>query len=66
MTKLDDLRKAAADLSPQELAKFRSWLDKLDAAPPEAPVGQETQPGPLKGIAKQAIAGFKAGRTRNL
>ena len=66
MTKLDDLQKAIAALPPKDQAKFRTWFAGFEAARAKAAPAAKADDGGLKRLAREAIADFKAGRTRNL
>jgi hypothetical protein len=66
MTTLEDIEKAVTELPADQLAKFRTCLGDFGA--PRFAHGIEGNPkaGRLDQLAEQALAGFRAGRAREL
>jgi hypothetical protein len=66
MSILEDIEKAVAELPPDQLAQFRAWFEEFEAARFDERVGRDAKAGKLDQLADQAIADFRAGRTREL
>ncbi len=66
MTKLEDIEKAIAQLSPDEFARLRAWFDELDARAFDEAIERDAKAGKLDKLAGQALADHKAGRSREL
>ena len=63
MTKLEDIEKAIAELSQEEVAKLRAFLDEFEADLWDAQIERDAKAGKLEKLAAQARADYKAGRT---
>lgn len=66
MTKLEDIEKAVTQLSDEERAKLRAWLDELDAQAWDAQIERDAKAGKLDKIEAEALADYKAGRFSDL
>lgn len=66
MTKLEDLEKAISKLAPAELARFREWFDRFDAALFDERIGRDAADGKLDELAEQALKELRSGRAREL
>ncbi len=66
MTKLEDIEKAIARLSPDELAKLRAWFEEFDARVFDEKIEKDAKSGKLDKLAADALADHKAGRSRRL
>jgi hypothetical protein len=66
MSILEDIEKAVAELPPDQLAQFRAWFEEFEAARFDERVERDAKAGKLDQLADQAIADFRAGRTREL
>ena len=66
MTKLEDIERATARLSPDELAKLRAWFEEFDARVFDETIEQDAKSGKLDKLAAVALADHKAGRSRRL
>lgn len=66
MTKIDDIVKAVAQLPPKDLAKFRTWFEEFDADRFDEKIERGAKGGALDKLAEEALADFRAGRTRSL
>lgn len=66
MSTIEDIEKAIANLAPAELAEFRAWFDRFDAARFDERIARDAQGGQFDGLADQALAAHRAGRTRAL
>ena len=63
MTKLEEIEQAAAQLSVEERAKLRAWLEEFDAQLLDQKIEADANSGKLDWLAEEALADHKAGRT---
>jgi len=63
---VEELEKVVTKLSPDELARFRAWLDSFDADQWDRQIEADVKAGKWDKIADQAIADHKAGQARKL
>jgi hypothetical protein len=66
MTNVEKLEREIAGLSPKELSEFRRWFAEFDAVAWDEQLEADAQAGALDGVAEEAIAEDKAGRSRGL
>ena len=66
MSKIEDIEKAIAALSPEDLARLRDWFDAFDAARFDERIGRDAASGKLDRLAAEALADHRAGRAREL
>ncbi|MER8900381.1 hypothetical protein [Mesorhizobium sp. M0772] len=66
MTKLEQVEKSVAELSPDELKAFAAWFEALQADMWDRQIEADAQSGRLDKHAEQALADHRAGRTRPL
>jgi len=66
MTKLEQIEKSVADLSPEELKAFAAWFEALQADMWDRQIEADAKAGRLDKLADQALADHRAGRTRPL
>ena len=66
MTRMEKLEREIQKLSPEELAGLRDWFRKYDAEAWDRQVEEDVRGGRLDGLAEQALAAHKAGRTKEL
>jgi hypothetical protein len=66
MTTAEDIEKAVEKLSPNELAQFRAWFEEFDAQQFDAAIERDVQAGKLDGLAEEALAAHRTGRSREL
>lgn len=66
MSNVEDIEKAVEKLAPGELAKFRAWFDAFDAARFDERIERDACDGKLDGLAAQALAAHRSGRTGGL
>jgi hypothetical protein len=66
MTTLEDIEKAIADLPSEQLKKFRAWFEQFETAHFDHAIERDANAGKLDRLAKEALADFRAGRTREL
>ena len=66
MTELEKLEEQIAKLTPEELKAFRAWFAEFDARAWDAQIEQDSKAGKLDELAAEAVAEYKAGKTRPL
>jgi hypothetical protein len=66
MTKLETIQEAAKELSTDEIAKLRAFLDELEADFWDAQIERDAKAGKLDKLAAEALEDYKAGRTEEL
>ncbi len=64
--KLDALEKEIQDLSRDDLASFRNWFVKFDAADWDRQLENDIDAGKLDKLAAKALAAHKRGESRGL
>jgi hypothetical protein len=63
---IEDLEKAVAKLSPEDLARFRAWFEEFEAAKFDRKIERDARAGRLDQLAEQALADLRQGRAREL
>jgi hypothetical protein len=66
MTTVEEIEKAVAELSSDQLAQFRVWFEEFEAARFDERIERDAKAGRLGRLAEQALLDFRAGRTREL
>ena len=66
MTTVEAITAAIAELSPEQVAQVRAWLDERAEAEWDAQIEQDERAGRLDALADRALAEHRAGRTRPL
>jgi hypothetical protein len=66
MTTAEDIEKAVEQLDPRELARFRAWFEVFDAEQFDATIERDARAGKLDAHAEEALAAYRAGRSREL
>jgi hypothetical protein len=66
MTRIDELKAAVQQLSPEEMEAFREWFEALLANLWEQQIERDISAGKLDPLAEEALADYKAGRTLEL
>ena len=61
MPAVQELQADVAQLSPDELARFRAWFEEFDAKVWDKQIEEDVELGKLDHLANQAIADFRAG-----
>jgi hypothetical protein len=62
MTKLEQIQSSIAELSGEEIAKLREWLDELDERLFDEKIERDAKAGKLDKLADEARANMKARR----
>ncbi len=63
---VQDLEKAVAQLSPDELTKFSTWFEEFTAAAWDREFEADVKAGKFDALGKEADADFEAGRCKPL
>lgn len=66
MTRVEKIERAIEELRPEELTEFRRWFAEFDNALWDAQIEADAKAGRLDALAKQALAAYKRGETREL
>ena len=66
MTKLEQIEKSVAALSPEELKAFAAWFEAFQADVWDMQIETDAKAGRLDKLAEQALAELRAGRVRPL
>jgi len=66
MSEVEQLESRIRNLSPEELAKFRAWFLEFDARVWDQQIEADLKAGKLSGLIAEALADYKAGKTREL
>ena len=66
MSQVEKLKQTVEQLSPEELATFRSWFIEFDAAEWDRQIAMDSEAGKLDGLAQSAIEDHRAGRTKRI
>ncbi len=66
MSKLEDIERAVAALSPEEMARFRDWFEAFDARLWDEQIARDARAGKLDTLAEKALEDHKAGRSTPL
>jgi hypothetical protein len=66
MMTVEDIERAIAQLAPADLDKLRARYEVFDAQRFDERIERDAQAGKLDGMADEALAEHRAGRTREL
>ena len=66
MTEVEKLEKKIEGLSPEELAKFRSWFIEFDARAWDRQIEADSKAGKLDHLVNSAIADYKSGKSKEI
>ena len=66
MPAVQELQADVAQLSPDELARFRAWFEEFDAKVWDKQIEEDVKLGKLDHLANQAIADFRVGNVREV
>jgi len=61
LSEVEQLEKQIEKLSPEDLARFRTWFLEFDARVWDAQIEADLKAGKLKGLIAEALAEYKAG-----
>ena len=63
---VQDLEKAVAVLSPEELREFRAWFADFDMAQWDRQIEEDSNTGRLDHLIERAMDEYRAGKTTDL
>jgi len=66
MTKIEQIQSSIEQLSAEEIAELREWLEELDARLFDEKIERDAASGKLDKLADEALAAHRAGRSRKL
>jgi hypothetical protein len=66
MSELEKLEQRIKSLSPEDLKKFREWFAEFDARAWDQQIEVDSKAGRLDALVSEALADYKAGKTRKL
>jgi hypothetical protein len=66
MTKIEQIQSSIEQLSAEEIAELREWLDELDARLFDEKIERDAKSGKLNKLAAEARSNLKAGRGEEL
>jgi hypothetical protein len=66
MSKVEKLEREVEELTPEERASFREWFSAFDAAAWDEDLERDVSFGRLDRVAEDALAEYRAGRTRTI
>jgi hypothetical protein len=66
MNEIEQIESRIQSLSAEELAKFRAWFIEFDGRVWDEQIAADVKAGKLKNLAAEALAEYKAGKTRKL
>lgn len=66
MTTFEAITAAIAELSPEQEARLRDWLNERAEADWDKQIERDEAGGKLDALAERALADYRAGRTRPL
>ena len=66
MTKFEDIKNAVTQLTDEERKELVAWLAELDAQAWDAQIERDAKAGKLDWLEEEALADYRAGRTRKL
>ena len=64
--KVEEIERDLAALPPGELAEFREWYERFDAAAWDRQIEMDVAAGRLDALANQALADHEAGKSTKL
>jgi hypothetical protein len=64
LSEVEQLEKQIEKLSAEDLARFRTWFLEFDARVWDDQIEADLKAGKLKGLIAEALAEYKAGKTR--
>lgn len=66
MSTVKEIEQAIKGLRPNELAEFRHWFTEWDGAAWDAQIDADAQAGKLDVLAEEALAEYRAGKSREI
>jgi hypothetical protein len=66
MSKVENIEQEVQDLTPAELAAFRTWFLEFDAQVWDRQIEQDARKGRLDKLAEEALVTHRAGKSKEL
>ena len=66
MTRIEQLEREVENLSRAELVAFRDWFRQYDSDEWDHQIERDVHAGKLDGMARQALADYRAGKAREI
>lgn len=66
MSEVEQIESRIQKLSPEEFAELRAWFAEFDAKAWDRQIEADARAGKLDGLVAEALAEYKAGKTRPL
>lgn len=66
MTKVEKLEREVRELDRAELAAFREWFREYDSDEWDRQIEEDVRAGRLDKLAEEALAAYKAGKSKGL
>ncbi len=66
MSEIEQLERTVSNLSPADLAQFRTWFLEFDAGVWDAQIESDLKAGKLESLLAEARAEYEQGKTRPL
>ena len=63
MTTIEEIEKAVTKLTPEQLAKFRAWLDEYQERLFDEQIERDAKSGKLDKLAAEARTKYRAGKS---
>lgn len=63
---ITEIEQAIAELSPEELARFREWFEEFDARVWDEQIENDAKTGKLDKFANKAIDEYRTGKAKEL
>lgn len=63
---ITEIEQAIAELSPEELARFREWFEEFDARVWDEQIENDAKTGKLDKFADKAIDEYRTGKAKEL
>ena len=63
---IQEIEQAIAELSPNELARFREWFEDFDAQVWDEQFEGDAKSGKLDKLAEKALRDYRAGKSKEL
>ena len=66
MSKVENIEQEVQELTPSELAAFRRWFLEFDAQVWDHQIEEDVRKGKLDKLADEALAAYRAGKSKEL
>jgi predicted RNase H-like HicB family nuclease len=66
LTGVEEIERAVAQLSPDELVRFRRWFSEFDSVAWDAQIEADAAAGKFDALAEEALAEYRVGKARGI